>query len=107
MDIVGISINDVRYLPYMGKDDSTGYFRSFMNFCIDYCFDRIIMTPELNRFFSLAPNDPVFGAAVGYNRITSHNGVYYSTHNGTEQKVRIINQIGEILRIDVLVHLYE
>lgn len=107
MDIVGIAINDVRYLPYWGRDDSTGYFRSFMNFCIDNCFDRIIMTPELNRWFSLASNDPVFGRAVFYNRIDGHNGVYYSTYNGTEQKVRIINQIGELCRIDVLVHLYE
>ncbi len=107
MDIVGVAINDVRYLPYHGRDDSTGYFRSFMNFCIDNCFDRIIMNPELNQWFSLAPNDLAFGAAVGYNRITGHNGVYYSTHNGTEQKVRIINNIGAILRIDVLVHLYE
>lgn len=65
------------------------------------------MNPELNRWFSLAPNDPVFGAAVRYNRITDHNGIYYSTHNGTEQKVRIINQIGQILRIDVLVHIHE
>ena len=107
MDIVGITINDIRHLPYQGKDDSTGYFRSFMNFCIDNCFDRIIMTPELNKWFSLAPNDPVFGAAVGYNKITGHHGMYYSTYNGTKQKVRIINKIGELCRIDVLVHLYE
>ena len=107
MEIVGIAIDDVRYLPFRGKDDSTGYFRSFMNYCIDNYFDRIIMTPELNKWFNLAPNDPVFGAAVGYNRIQGHNGVYYSTHNGTEQKVRIINKIGELLRIDVLVHIFE
>ena len=107
MDIVGIAINDVRYLPYQGKDDSTGYFRSFMNFCIDNCFDRIIMTPELNQWFSLAPNDPIFGASIGYRRITGHNGMYYKTQLGTEQKVGIINQIGELCRIDVFVHLYE
>lgn len=91
----------------MGKDDSTGYYRSFMNFCIDNCFDRIIMTPELNQWFSLASNDPVFGAAVGYNRITGHNGVYYKTHMGPEQLLRNIYTIGEFCRLDVLVHIYD
>ena len=107
MEIVGIAINDVRYLPFRGTDNSSGYYRSFMNYCIDNYFDRIIMTPELNHWFSLAPNDPELGSGVFYGRIEDHHGVHYSTHNGTAQKIRNINKIGELLRIDVLIHIFE
>ncbi len=107
MEIVGIAINDVRYPPYHGIDNSTGYFRSFMYHCINNYFDRIIMTPKLNHWFSLAPNDPEFGAAVRYKRIEGCNGVYFSTHNGTVQKIKLIYQIAAILRMDVLVHTHE
>ena len=65
------------------------------------------MTPELNYWFSLASNDPVFGAAVGYRRITGHNGVYYKTQLGIKQLIRNINMIAELCRIDVLIHLYD
>lgn len=107
MEIVGLEINGVHFLPYRGKDNSSGYYRSFMCYCINNYFDRIIMTPKLNSYFSLAPNDPIFGAAVFYKKIEGYHGVCFSMHKSTSQKIGIIYQIARLLRIEVFVHTYE
>ena len=104
MDIVGIEINGVHFLPYRGQDDSTGYFRAFMYYCINNYFDLIIITPELSNKFSLVGNDPVFGQAIRYNRVECFNGVYFSTLNGNERKERIMYNIASLLGIELFVH---
>jgi hypothetical protein len=107
MEIVGVEINGVHFLPYVKNDDSTGYYRAFMHYCINNYFDMIIMTPELNRRFSLAPNDPVFGADIRFRRIKGHHKMYYSTIYNNLVKEMIIYQIARLLRIDVFVHTIE
>ena len=104
MEIVGVEINGVRYLPYVGINNSSGYFRSFMNYCIDRYFDRILMNPELNEFFSLAPNDPVFKSAITKRSVEEHNGMHYSMNNGTPEKIGIMVHISNLLTIDLFVH---
>lgn len=103
MEIIGIEF-DGYFLPYEDDGTSTAHYRSFMIYCIINHFPQILMLPQLHRWFSPAPNDPVFGAGVHYNRVEGYNGIYYSTHNGTAQKIRNIYQIAEILRLDLFVH---
>ena len=107
MQIVGIEINGIPFLPYHGKDNTTGYFRIFMYYCIRRYFDRIIMTPELNKFFSLAPNDPMFGTAIAYKRVKGHYGMYYSTKYGNNQKIKRMLLIARLLEIDLFLHTIE
>ena len=107
MEIVGVEINGMRFLPYRGKDNSSGYYRSFMCFCINNYFDRIIMTPQLNHYFSLAPNDPEFGMDVFYKTIQGYNGMYFSMHRGTSEKIKIMYKIAALLRIGLFVHTLE
>lgn len=106
MEIVGIEF-DGYFLPYEDDGTSTAHYRSFMIYCINNYFPQIIMMPQLHRWFSPAQNDPVFGAAVKYNRVSGCNGIYYSTHYGTEQKIRNMYQIAEILQLDLFVHILE
>jgi len=107
MKIEGVEIDGVHFLPYHGEDDSTGYFRSFMWFCINNYFVQIIMNPELNNKFSLAPNDPMFGVAIRHGRVEGYNGLFFSTLNGNVRKVRIMYSIAKTLRIDLFVHTSE
>jgi hypothetical protein len=65
------------------------------------------MTESLNNKFSLAPNDPVFGQSIFYNRVEGFNGVYFSTLSGNKRKLSIIKQIARILGIEVFVHTIE
>ena len=104
MEIIGIEF-DGYFLPYEDDGTSTAHYRSFMIYCINNHFPQIIMIPQLHRWFSLAQNDPVFGAAVRYNKVEGYNGIYYSTHNGTAQKVRNMYYIAEILQLDLFVHI--
>jgi len=103
MEIIGIEF-DGYFLPYEDDGTSTAHYRSFMIYCINNHFPQIIMMPQLHRWFSLAQNDPVFGAAIHYKRVEGYNGIYFSTHNGTPQKIRNMYQIAEILRLDLFVH---
>jgi hypothetical protein len=108
MEIVGIEINGVHFLPYRGKDNSSGYFRSFMCYCIRNYFDRIIMNESLNKWFSLIPNDPVFGKDLNYNNlIEEHYGMFFSIHLNTATKKKRIEDIAKKLRIEVFVHTLE
>lgn len=104
MEIIGVEIDGIWFLPYKGDDNSTGYYRAFMYHVINRYFDRILMTPELNKYFSLAKNDPMFKAAITYNRVEGYRGVYYSTYNGNVQKERRMHAIAKLLRIDLFVH---
>ncbi len=65
------------------------------------------MIPELNTLFSPAPNDPVFGRDVFYDTIEGYYGIYFSTHKGTSAKIKIMNKIARLLRIDLFVHTLE
>ena len=103
--VINYSVIKSFYANYFVNNFINGVFNYL--FFYSYYFDRIILTPELNHWFSLAPNDPELGSGVFYGRIDGHHGVHYSTHNGTEQKIRNINNIGELLNIDVLVHAFE
>ena len=108
MEIVGVEINGVRFLPYRGKDNSSGYFRSFMHYCIDRYFDRIIMNESLNEWFSLIPNDPIFKGDLHYNyTIEGYHGMFFSMHTGTSTKINRIKSIARTLRIEVFVHVIE
>ncbi len=107
MVIVGIEINGEDFLPYSGGDNSSGYFRSFMHYCIDHYFDRIIMDALLSSWFCLIPNDPLFGADLNYNVIEEHNGIYFSMHLATKNKINRIDTISEKLRIDVFIHVID
>lgn len=107
MEILGVEINGIRFLPYKGEDNSTGYYRAFMYHVINRYFDRILMIPELNKYFSLAPNDPMFKAALKYNRVEGYRRVYYSTYNGNAEKKRRMYAIAKLLSIDLDVHTLE
>lgn len=106
MEIVGIEF-DGYFLPYEDDGTSTAHYRSFMIYCINNYFPQILMIPQLYRWFSLAPNDPVFGAGVRYNKVEGYNGIYFSTYNGTEQKIRNMYKIAGILHLDLFVHYIE
>lgn len=107
MEIVGVEIDGEIFLPYCGRDNSSGYFRSFMHFCIDYYFDRIIVNESLNNWFSLLQNDPIFGADLRYNVIEGHNGMYFSMHIDTMTKIERIDIIASKLQIDVFIHIID
>jgi len=104
MEIVGVEINGVHFLPYRGKDNSTGYYRAFMYYCIFHFYGRILFTPGTEKYFSPAINDPMFKAAIGYNKVEGFFGLYYSTYNGNEVKERRMYEIAKLLRIELFVH---
>lgn len=104
MEIYGVEIDGVHFLPYRGKDNSTGYFEAFMCYCINNYFDRIIMSPELNKKFSTTPYDPMFRDAIIYGAVKGYNGLFFSTRNGNLQKRNIMYRIADLLNIDLFVH---
>lgn len=106
MEIIGVEVNDA-ILPYVGKDNSTGYYRAFMRYCIDNHFASIIMSETLKKRFRLTPNDPDFRQSLYYKRVEGHNGLYFTTYNDNKGKERIMKTIGEELGIDLFVHTLE
>ena len=103
MDISGLEIN-ANYLPNNDKDTPTGYFCTFMKYCIDNYSDRILRTPELSQYFSLLPNDPVFKSAVARNCVVTHNNLHFSTNSSTAEKIGIMYHIANLLRIGLYVY---
>ena len=103
MKITGIEINN-EFLPYFEKDISSGYFRSFMNYCIDNYFDRIIINIELRKWFSLVANDPMFKSAYDKDCIQEHHDLYYSMNNSTAEKIGIMYHLANVIGIGLYVY---
>lgn len=102
MEIAYIEINN-EILPYVGTNKPTGHFRAFMNYCIDNHFDSLMMEEELIKWFSNAPNDPIFKSAIQKGSVSEHNHIYYSTNNGTPEKIGIMYHLANVLELGLYV----
>jgi hypothetical protein len=103
MEITGIEIN-AEWVPHVGNENSSGYFRAFMFYCIDNYYDRIIMSNELKKWFSPIENDPMFKSAVQKGSVCGHNGLYFSLNNGTPDKIGIMYHIANMIGIGLYVY---
>ena len=100
MKITGVIVNG---MPLIIPDNrsTTGYFKAFMNYCIQ---NFPVLNNESNilrKHFKLDPNHPEFKQAIFYHRIVGYNGVNYSTYSNNERKKMIMEEIAEELRIDL------
>lgn len=102
MDIVHIEINN-EFIPFVGSDNPTGHFRAFMNYCIDNHLDQIVINPELRKWFSIIPNDPIFKSAFDRGSVSEHNQIYYSTNSGTPEKIGIMYHLANVLELGLYV----
>lgn len=100
MEVFGFEINGVRTMKFHTSQNPTWFFRRFMNFCIDNHLPQITIDERFQEFFSPAPNDPIFGAAIGTAALSEHNGIYYSTYNGTPQKIGIMVHLANLLDLE-------
>ncbi len=103
MEIVGIEVNGDS-IPFFEKNISSGYYRAFMNYCIDNYRLNIIMNQELNQWFSVIPNDPIFKSAFSKGCIQGHNFMYYSLNNSTPEKIGIMYHLANKLGIGLFVY---
>jgi hypothetical protein len=100
MEIIGVEVYGVRYHKYSRKQNPTWFYKQFMDHCIDNHFPQINMDERFERYFSRISNDPVFNTSIGTSAIINHNGMHYSTHNSTPEKIGIMVHLANLLDID-------
>lgn len=98
MVVTGVEVNN-QLLPMFERINSTTCYKAFMVYCIENHSDSIIISDTLQKRFRLAQHDPDFKRAIDYKRICGHNGLYYSTYQGTRAKIRIMKLIAEELGV--------
>lgn len=102
MKITGVIVNG---MPLIIPDNrsTTGYFKAFMNYCIQ---NFPVLNNESNilrKHFKSDPNHPEFRQAIHYKRIVGYNGIYYSTYSNNERKKMIMEEIARELGIGLLI----
>ncbi len=102
MKITGVVVNG---MPLIIPDNrsTTGYFKAFMNYCIQ---NFPVLNNESNflrKHFKSDPNHPEFRQAIHYKRIVGYNGIYYSTYSNNERKKMIMEEIARELGIGLLI----
>lgn len=100
MVVIGVEVNNQR-LPLYGQINTTTCYKAFMNYCIENFGLRIRNSNLLHQHFKFDQNDPTFLRDIDYKRIVGHNHIFYSTHNGTPQKIRYMEEIADILAINL------
>ena len=102
MKITGVVVNG---MPLIIPDNrvTTGYFKAFMNYCIQNFPVLNNESVVLSRHFKDRRDHPEFKQAVFYSRIVEYNGVFYSTYSNNERKKSIMEEIARDLVIDVRV----
>jgi hypothetical protein len=100
MKICGIVVNG---MPLIIPDNSssTGYFKAFMNYCIQNFPVTHLDSVVLNKYFKLDQNHPDFKQGIFYNRIVEYNGVFYSTYSNNQRKKLIMEAIAEDLGLNL------
>jgi hypothetical protein len=100
MKIIGIEIDGVRYMQFDASQTPSWFFRCFMYYCIDNHLPQITIDDRFHEYFSMSPNDPIFGAAIGTSSLSEHNLMHFSTHNATPQKIGIMVHLANMLDIE-------
>lgn len=102
MKITGVLVNG---MPLIIPDNrsTTGYFKAFMNYCIQRFPVLNNESIVLRRNFKDRRDHPEFKQALFYRRIVEYNGTFYSTYSNNERKKSIMEEIAEELGIDVRV----
>ncbi len=100
MKITGVIVNG---MPLIIPDNrsTTGYFKAFMNYCIQ---NFPVLNNESNilrKHFKTDPNHPEFRQAIHYKRIVGYNGVFYSTYSNNQRKKLIMAEIAADLGINL------
>ena len=100
MKITGVVLNG---MPLIIPDNrsTTGYFKAFMNYCIQNFPVLNYESVVLKRNFKDRRDHPEFKQAIYYRRIVEYNGIFYSTYSNNERKKLIMEEIAGELGIDV------
>ena len=98
MKITGVIVNG---MPLIIPDNrsTTGYFKAFMNYCIQNFPVLNNDSSVLRKHFKSEPNHPEFKQAIFYHRVVGFNGVYYSTYSNNDRKKMIMEEIANELEL--------
>lgn len=100
MKITGVVVYG---MPLIIPDNrsTTGYFKAFMNYCIQNFHVLNNESVVLKRHFKDRSNHPEFKQAIFYHRIVGYNEVFYSTYSNNERKKMIMEEIAVELGINL------
>ena len=103
MQITGITIIKRIKLQNVENDNTTGFFKLFMEYCIDNHRNQIVNSEQLMKYFKLTGEYPNFNRAIHYDRVIEYNGLYYTDWLASKDKKRYIEKISEILQIETTI----
>ena len=100
MEIISISINEIKLILGSRKNNTTSWYEVFMEYCIAHHRQSILSGGWLTQKFSLNSEDPAFGKAVKWKRVKSYNGVYYHNYIDNRGKFNVVDRIGKELKLN-------
>jgi uncharacterized protein with ParB-like and HNH nuclease domain len=90
----------VEVLPSRTTLTFTDFYNTYMTYVIDLNPNFLNDFETLKKYFKLDPEHIEFGRGVHYNRIRTHNGISYSTYFDNSGKLRIMNDIAQIMNLN-------
>lgn len=106
MKIASVKVNNFNLL-LPAHATSTDSYKLFMEYCIDNYEDRIRRSKILKTWFKVDLADTDVEQKVREGKMVEHAGIYYSIHNSTIQKKKIIEDIADILDVPLYIMTYE
>jgi len=107
MEITGITITRIITHEIVNKDNTTEFYKFFMEYCIDNFSAEILVSMDLQRYFKISGEFPNFNRAIFYDRVIEYNGLFYTDWISSKQKKRNIEKISELLNLNTIISTIE